>query len=145
MRLLLLGLVGAAAACSGPDPVEKREAVSCSIAERSGTYLTTFETVSGDCGDIPQVLGRIDSAEALPDICAFDAADRWPDGECKLERAYSCLEEGIGPGVQSHTVAVTTQDDDAGARISGTVTMRVTNAAGAQMCVGTYTISAVRQ
>lgn len=143
-RLIGLGLL--AFGCSATDPAsERQEPLSCAKTDRTGTYFVTYTTVSGDCGDIPDGLGRLDDAEALPDICALDAADRWSDGDCKLERAYSCLEAGIGPGVQSHTIAVTTQDDDSGARITGTITMRITDPSGVQLCNGTYQLSAVRQ
>lgn len=143
MRLILTGAM--ALACSAADPAPQARAKTCSKTERNGTYLMTLTVVSGDCGEYPQQLGRLDDAEAIPDICALDAPDRWSEGECKFERAYTCLEEGIGPGVQSHWVAVTTQDDDSGSRLSGTVSVRITSAAGLQVCVGTYSMSAVRQ
>lgn len=120
-------------------------ATACDRSDRSGTYLLQFTERSGDCGPIPEQLGRLDDAEALLEECALDAPDRWTEGDCKLERAYTCAEDGIEPGASSSWVAVTTQADDSGSRITGTVTVRVSDARGVQLCRGTYGFEASRQ
>jgi hypothetical protein len=128
-------------ACGGDGDA----ATACERSDRSGTYLMQFSERSGDCGPIPEQLGRLDDAEALLDGCALDAPDRWTEGDCKLERAYTCAEDGIEQGASSSWVAVTTQADDSGSRIIGTVTVRISDAGGAQLCRGTYEFSASRQ
>lgn len=134
-------LLALAVGCGG----EGEAGFTCSAAERSGTYLMTFSERSGDCGPIPEQLGRLDDAEALPEECTLDAPDRWSEGECKLERAYTCEEDGIEPGATSSWIAVTSQADDSASRITGTVTVRILGADGVQLCRSTYGFSASRQ
>lgn len=129
--------------CSSGD--DEEESFTCEKTDRSGTYFVEYETVDGNCGDIPSSVGRLDDATALPDTCAFDAPDRWSDGDCKLERAYSCEENAIEPGATSTTVAVTEQRDAAGDMLAGTLTMTVKGGDGGFICSGTYRFSASRQ
>lgn len=135
-------LLVCAVGCGGSDG---ESSFTCSPAERSGTYLLTYTERSGDCGPIPEQLGRLDDAEALPEECMLDAADRWSEDACKLERAYTCAEDGVEPGASGSWVAVTTQADDSGGRITGTVTVRILGADGVQLCRSTYDITASRQ
>jgi hypothetical protein len=137
--LAILGLL--VSGCGGSDD----EPVECSRTDRSGTYLVQMTETSGNCGPIPDQLGRLDDAEALPAVCAHDAADRWSDGDCKFERAYSCLEDGVGPGYTSSSVAVTEQQDSDGGSFTGLVTITVFDAAGAVACKSTYELTATRQ
>jgi hypothetical protein len=137
----LIGLVMLAAGCGGSDDPDAG-AVECEQSDRSGTYFIEYETVSGNCGDLPSALGRLDDANALPDGCSFDAMDRWSDGDCKLERAYTCPGESGGTIVAT---AVSTQQDDSGDNITGTATMTLRDADGATVCVGTYRFKATRQ
>lgn len=134
--LLLLG-------CSGSG--EDDESFTCAQTDRQGTYLVQLTELSGDCGPIPEQLGRLDDPTALPNTCSLDAPDRWSNGDCKLERSYSCEEPGIGAGVTSQTIAVTDQADDSGSHITGTVTLRVLDVDGTQLCRSTYDFDAIRQ
>lgn len=114
----------------------------CEMSDRSGTYLSVFTTKSGNCGDLPEELGRLDDASGLPDYCAFDADDRWSENDCKLERAYTCVTDS---GVTTSAVAVTEQRDESGATLSGLVTLRATNGPTGETCVGTYAVTLTRQ
>jgi hypothetical protein len=136
LALIATGLLG----CGGED-----DEISCSSDERSGTYLSTFTEQSGNCGPIPEQLGRLDDAEALPDTCALDAEDRWSEAECKLERAFTCEEPGVGEGVTAAYVAVTEQTDEDGGSLTGTLTVTVFEPDGSVMCKSTYRTTIERQ
>lgn len=140
MRIGLIGL-GALVLLGCSAGGESGLAITCSAADRTGTYLQRFETLSGDCGDIPEALGRVDAG--LPATCTLDAPDRLSEGECKLERAYTCQADAAG--ATAKYVAVSTQEADDGSRLVGTLSVRGLNADGTLACSGTYRITATRQ
>lgn len=51
-------------------------------------YRLTFETLSGDCGDIPPRTGRLDDVRGQPISCSFDSGE-WGPGPCKLDRTVA--------------------------------------------------------
>lgn len=128
-------------ACGGED-----DSLVCNQGDRVGTYLAVFSerNMPLPCGPLPDQLGRIDSQD-LPDGCVFDASDRWTENDCKLERAYTCESDDIGPGYTTEWIAVTTQDNSSGSRISGVVTIRALDASGVALCASTYDVVATRQ
>lgn len=143
MRLALLALFALIPACSGPDPAESRER-SCSNSDRYGTYLMEFTTVSGDCGEQTSSLTRLDGTADLG-TCTRTAPDGWSDADCTLERSLVCPADTIIPGGTVDSVGITTQQDNSGDLITGTITMRLLDAGGQTVCFGTYSVSAVRQ
>lgn len=141
-KLLVLG----ALACFACSSETENRPVTCAKTERSGTYAMRFtERAGGTCGAIPEQLGRLDDAEALLPGCQLDAADRWSADECKLERAYTCPEPGIGSGVTSQSVAVSTQMTEDASRIDGTITLTIKRPDGTALCKSTYDATFVRQ
>jgi hypothetical protein len=139
IRILLIGLL--ALGCSGAED----EPVECAQTDRSGTYLFQHSETSGNCGAIPDQLGQLDASAAVAPACTLDAPDRWTEADCKLERAYTCAEEGIGPGWYSTGVGVTEQQDSAGDTIAGLFTLTVYDASGLVQCKSTYELTATRQ
>ena len=138
---IVLGLVFLAA-CSGGDGVEDNRPTSCDpVTERVGTYLAHFETLSGTCGDFPDSLARVDNYADLLAGCVLLDPDRLSEGDCKLERHYSCP---VDTGDGEYT-AITTQQDAAGSVLSGTVTVNLTDASGGFVCTGTYRVTFTRQ
>lgn len=142
MRLLWIVCVCALAGCGGDDG---EAALECSRSDRGGTYLLEYSERSGDCGPLPDALSRLDDAEAVGEGCRLDAPDRWSADSCRLERAYTCEEPGVGPGVTSSSVAVTEQRDGSGDRLTGLLTIRLRDADGRVLCSGTYDVTATRQ
>lgn len=136
--LMLLG-------CSSPaDDAEPEGPTSCDwVEDRMGTYLSRSTETDGNCGPIPDALGRIDNSGPLPEGCVLDAEDRVTENGCKLERSFSCTQEA--DGLVFSYVAVTTQQDEAGAHITGKLTMIARDLDGATLCVSTYTMRADRQ
>lgn len=144
MTKFILGLGLLLGACSGSDGGSSAP-IECAQTDRVGTYLSHLvERDGGKCGPIADALGRIDSEE-LPAGCSFDAPDRWSEGDCKLERAYSCDEPGIGAGYTSKSVAVTRQQASDGSKITGTVTITILEPNGTVGCASTYDLTATRQ
>lgn len=143
-KTFLAGLAVLCAACGSGDD-DGGGAITCAPEERTGTYRLRYTTLDGNCGDVPESIGRLDNAAAeLGDGCTFDAEDRWTENDCKLERAFTCPAESIGPGMKTRTVAVSTQEDDSGAHLTGTTTVTVLQANGQVACVGTYELNATR-
>lgn len=116
-------------------------AVTCERSDRSGTYLLSYETLGGTCGDLTSVVGRLDEAP-LPDDCVSNAQDRWSEGDCKVERAFTCEVE---PGQFVSYIAVSEQVDSEGDELTGTMTVILKDSTGAEICGGTYRLRAVRQ
>jgi hypothetical protein len=133
------------AGCGGSGNDDSDEALTCSRTDRAGTYLMQFSERAGDCGPIPEQLGRIDDATALPAGCTLDAADRWSDADCTLERAYTCDEPGVGPGVTSSSIAITTQQDQGAESLTGTLSIVVRDSDATQLCRSTYDVTGTRQ
>jgi len=140
MRLLWIVCVCALAGCGGDDG---EAALECSRGDRWGTYLLEYSERSGDCGPLPDALSRLDDEDAMGDGCELDAPDRWSADSCRLERAYTCEDPGIG--VTGTFVAVTEQRDGSGARLTGLLTVRLRDADGRVLCSGTYDVTATRQ
>jgi hypothetical protein len=141
-RVITIGLASALlGACGGAD-----DPITCSPSERAGTYLLTYETLSGNCGNLPQTVVRLEGPDqGLIEGCALDVPDRWSEDGCKVERAFTCLEPAAGDGATSEFVGVTTQETDDGSRISGTMTARLFASDGSQTCLGTYRLAYERQ
>jgi len=141
MTRFILGLGLLVCACGSSDDAPNE----CAISDRSGTYLSHMvERSGGTCGAIPDAIARFDSQEPSSG-CALDEPDRWTQNSCKLERSYSCDEPAIEAGATSSTVAVTTQQDSTGAKITGIVTIRIFRPNGTVGCASTYDLTATRQ
>jgi hypothetical protein len=125
--------------CSGAD-----ESFTCEPGDRSGTYVIHYsERPNGTCGEPPDEVTRLDGG---PDpSCTLDAPDMVSADQCRLDRSITCCGEG---GICSHIVGYTEQQDESGARITGTITVRIdeANPFGGRdpVCVSTFDIVATR-
>lgn len=141
MRIVML-LALTLAGCGGSDRRSPEDTLPAScdpITQRIGTYFAEATTVSGNCG--PQTSGLVRLDSTIPDGCVFDADDIWSNNGCTLERAMTCPsgEETV------RLVAISTQQDSHGDRITGTMTMAFSDARGASVCTGTYRLTYTRQ
>lgn len=118
---------------------------SCDPAARVGTYFATFDVISGDCGDQASGLIRVGGDANAASGCRLIAQDRWSDGNCTLERSMQCPFDEFERGATIETIAITTQRDEDGDRMTGTMTMTVWEASGQAVCLGTYRMVAERQ
>jgi hypothetical protein len=144
LSFVVLGLLGCSGASSGDDDDTSGAPTSCDwVEDRMGTYLQRFTETSGNCGPIPDALGRLDNSAPLPENCALDADDRVTENGCKLERAFTCTDEPND--FVTSTVAVSTQQDEAGALITGKATITARHLDGSTVCVSTYNFRAERQ
>lgn len=111
------------------------------MAHRDGTYVQRSTRRSGDCGDLPEQVVRIDDPHGLPANCALDAADEVSADQCKLSRSYTCTFDDGGSG----SLTAITSEHDGGETVSGVLSMRLYDAAGGVRCVGSYDTTFTRQ
>lgn len=119
----------------------------CDLASLTGTYLLSFEAISGNCVSPPARLTRIDGLSgggeggAGGSECVETAPDRISDNGCTLELAETCTTDSQ---VQDY-VTIIQQDTVEGDRLSGTMSVDVEDTAGNSVCAGTFRVSFVRQ
>ena len=145
---LLTGLVVALAGCtvSAPDDDDDDDdddQIECSSTDRIGTYLLETPERDGTCGAIPSQVGRVEDPTALPVGCVLDAPDRWSDGGCSLERAYTCTD--APNNLITSWTGITTQQDSNGDLVTGVLSVRATELDGTFVCSSTYGFRAERQ
>ena len=144
MRKIIM-LCFLAVGCGGSEQ-EDGGPITCDPANRQGSYLMSFETLSGNCGEQASALVRLDAdVDPFAGGCEPLASDRWSDGNCTLERRARCPFEEFAPGATIESTMISTQQDAAGEVITGTLTMTLKNATGQIVCFGTYGVDAVRQ
>jgi hypothetical protein len=135
MMVVLLG------GCSGEDEPEP-----CSLSHRDGAYVQTFrERSGGSCGPLQDQVVILDAKamtanSGVPLDCALDADDQISADQCKVTRAYTCA---IPTGSVSFVGLA--EEQDGGARITGTVTTTLFDASGALKCRSTYDVTYTRQ
>jgi hypothetical protein len=143
-KIMLLAIIAlwTTACSSGTD-----DQPSCSRTDRTGTYLQHFvEHDGGTCGTIPDELSTISGAgSGAGPGCSLDAPDRWSDGDCSLERNYTCPVDTVCVGCKVKFTAITHEGDDGGARLIGTIGLTGINPDGSIGCVSVYDLTATRQ
>lgn len=125
-------------ACGGDSGGE----VTCSRADRIGTYLMTFAERSGNCGPSPDQLVRLDPDAPLDPTCEIAAPDVWSADECQLERSVTCV---TPDDLHVSGVMVSEQRDSDGEHITAIYSVTVRDGSGAALCQSTYDVDAVRQ
>lgn len=134
--LVLLG-------CSGGG--EDDESFTCDVvADRDGTYFMEFETIGGTCPDQEPALVRLDASGETPAGCVDLSPPETSDGGCTLEVRRVCDASNIMAGWELETTAITTQQDDAGDSITGTMQLTIRDEIGT-LCSGTFRVTATRQ
>jgi hypothetical protein len=138
--LVLVALAALSAGCGH----ERGEEMVCSAAERTGTYLVTVTTTSGNCGSLPQYY--VDGAQQLSPagpLCLTEYESFSPNG-CKRESTATCTAADLGFRIVERYVM--RQEDEGGEHLTETLTMTATViATGATRCRGTYDIEYVKQ
>lgn len=130
-----LCLAALALGCSGEDGPE-----SCDIEGLTGTYLLSYEYVSGDCAVPEATLVRL--GDPPSNACVNTQPERYSEGGCVIEEKFSCPRQDGG---NENYTTVSRQEDEPGDRLSGTITVEALDANGARICSGTFRISFVRQ
>jgi hypothetical protein len=134
LALIATGLLG----CGGED----EDSFTCETTDRSGTYLISYVDRDGDCGPLPETVGRFSGSSAVADNCELDMPDVTSSDGCTLERSITCVEDGFA----ASAVASSTQETEDGSRITGILTMTIRDAASGELvCISTYEQTAVRQ
>lgn len=112
-------------------------AADCQIADRDGTYRVTYATVDGSCGDLDSTTVTLEPQPAPPaGPCTYSRYE-WSSDECSLDASYAC--EFPGDDLRVTYVGVTTQADDDGAVIEGSMSVLATRLSTGQIvCSGTY-------
>jgi hypothetical protein len=114
----------------------------CSKAVRNGTYKVQLQGLSSNCDAIADYGEELkDGIATLGKDCDFDKPDKWTDGDCTLERAYTCKETN---GTSTRTILVSTQDEPDGSILAGILSIRKLDKSGSESCQGTYRFIASR-
>ena len=137
--LLTVWLVG----CGGED----ENSFTCDPeTDRVGTYVISYDQrANGTCGEFPDQVVRYEAGgegEALAD-CEFVQPDQWSSDGCRLDRSIRCLDPETG--FVSEIVAFTEQQDADGERITGTLSIVITDPFSGDGCASTYDQVATRQ
>lgn len=113
----------------------------CSRGDREGMYFFQYDTVSGDCGDMPDQVGVIGgSDDGTCDVLSED----WSDDNCNLDRSVIC--ELTSEDATMRIDGTTTQEDESGDVITGLLTITFRDLyTNAYICSGTYRMVAERQ
>lgn len=141
-RLILLGAVWT---CSCGSSDEGAPPSACDpFRDRVGTYLLSLRERSGDCGPIEDSLVRLGegSAPIGADNCRLLADPTLSDGDCTIEQSVECQ---LADGLTSITTAITTQMDEDGSLITGTLDLRGTDSSGRLVCHSVYDATYTRQ
>lgn len=113
----------------------------CEKSDRSGTYYVAYNEVSGDCGPIDDTYIEFEDGEAVGvDITGCSSTNTWSSDACSVETTGSCAdyENGLAIGVAGET----TQEDDDGDKISGTLSIAIKDLnTGADLCASSYEVS----
>ncbi|HYE91594.1 MAG TPA: hypothetical protein VEA38_11270 [Terriglobales bacterium] len=122
---------------SKPSTTASGTALVCEKTDRRGTYMMTYTTVSGNCGELPSGLANFDT----PQPNCTTKSEIWSENDCKVDDVSECTID-TGGKVEATTVSRQTIED--GSRIEGTMTFNATNTRAGN-CFGTYKVTAVRQ
>ncbi len=131
----------AGATADGAADHEMPPSYACEKTDRNGTFLFHYTQASGDCLPLDDAVLTVEDASAVAANCTLDQPDEWTDGDCTLQRVVTCTSTGGAIHVES----TTTQLDEAGDGLAGTMTTTSTDLGGAVLCEGTYLVSAERQ
>lgn len=145
------GTAAESAPAKSSKPVEPTPAAStdkddagqkCSKSTRNGTYKVQLQGLSSNCQRVADYEEQLkDGIAELGKDCDFDKADKWTDGDCTLERAYTCKETGGG---STRTIFVATQNAEDGSILAGILSIRRLDKSGSETCQGTYKFIASR-
>lgn len=127
-------------ACSSSTASSEPSSCPAEGTDRTGVYRFTFKTVSGNCGDIPEGLIDLTPNATGSNGCTVTSRT-FGENNCKMTVDETCPVKGGGTLTET---AVTREVAAGGATLSGTFTVDISGA-GADDCVGTYDVTAVRQ
>ena len=140
--LLVVGMLGLAMGCSSSDdPAVGSGNGAC--AQRSGTYLSSFVTRSGNCGDIPELVVVVPKQPTDPGP-GCTGAITYSGDNCQVTIDTRC--PGTGTNSKGHAaVAGLAKWSTDGSLGTGTETLTLTTEDGTMVCVGTYDFMQRRQ
>ena len=116
--------------------------IECSEDDRSGIYRISYTEESGDCGPIDDAVQRLDEPPATSLVCQV-SHDEWTEDQCGHEISIYC--ESAADDISGEVIGKTTQDDEDGAEITGTMSMRLFQlSTGVILCGSVYKMRAKR-
>ena len=145
MRSKLLGLaVLATTGCSGSgaeDSDADPRPTACDLSALAGTYLRSYQYVSGDCSAPDATLVRFGDPPT-DGGCEDSAEPRYSEGGCAVEEEFTCTDAS---GNTAEFTTIVRQDTADGSRLSGLLSVDLDDASGNQICSGTFRVTFVRQ
>ena len=143
----LIGLALCTIACAGgaadDDEEQSTQPTECDPAEQEGTYLMHADLRDGTCGEFSDRLVTTYGGGEDDPGCVEDFPPRVSQGGCKIETSVTC-QDPAGRGTYQN-ILVLTQRDESGARFTGILSVAAWDTTGAQVCRGTYDVTATRQ
>lgn len=140
--VILLAAILAIAACSSKDKEDTgpgtTEANPC--ATPGATYLTTYTTVSGNCGDIPDNVSNINNDGTIT-TDSQTSCDKVEQDGCRAHNTGCRSKADNGCDVKN-TFTTTFEDDGSSASGISTVTV---SCPGGSSCSGTYEYTMTRR
>jgi len=144
MRCLALLTILALGCGGGTDEETEPESFECNLGPLVGSYLVSFETLGGNCGEQTSALVQLDPNAGASE-CVNVTEPRVSDDRCRFETHGICPFDQFAPGASVESTSLIRQDNGDASRLSGTVTINILNADGTAYCVGTYRARYVRQ
>ncbi|KKK51503.1 hypothetical protein LCGC14_3114290 [marine sediment metagenome] len=136
--VLFVVTVGLQTGC-GDDSEQDNSDFTCSIEDRTGTYLMHSVKLSGDCGPMNDSLVVFD-APMDPECTIID--ETWSEDECHLSYTIEC----ILPDISISVTGVSIQQDSAGRRITEIMDIWIYDTpTGDLLCHSLYDIVFTRQ
>lgn len=138
--LFALGVLGCGSSDSTPKPTDAADAPRANPCATPGaTYLDTYETVSGTCGDIPANISNIGDDGTVPAAAGLTCSRVEQDGCRAHDTGCRLTQNGC---TMNATTDVTFSDD--GATATGLISLSISCSDGSS-CSGTYQITSQRQ
>ena len=140
--VLFVVTVGLQTGC-GDDSEQDNSDFTCSIEDRTGTYLMRSVKLSGDCGTMSDSLWVLENSNPVPPEPQCIIVDEmWSQDECHLSRTNECS----SPDISVSVTEVSTQQDQTGRRIIGKTDIWIYNTpTGDLLCHSLYNIVWTRQ
>lgn len=136
-QILAVAMLLTACSSKRSDPLP----TMCDPSQDQGTYVVNYDTVSGNCGNIPQQVVVLTSGTAQSNGCMY-SVDMASDGNCRADFVYSCPSAQAGPNGQIDFQGYIQAQDPNFNSIKGELTATVQ---GYGACTGTYDVTWTRQ
>lgn len=129
--------------CSSSDDDPAIGSGNGTCALRSGSYVTTFVTRSGNCGEIPETIGNV-TTQPTDGGPGCTGGITYSTDNCEVRVDTKCPGTGSNSEGKVSVTGLAKWSTD-GALGHATETLTITDAKGDIVCLGTYDLTQRRQ